>query len=61
VLQAAASPAPYATPIDQTPLEALAAHGWSDAPVGLLGLAAGLQIAAVLIGAAISVRRSVKP
>ncbi|MGH2592142.1 MAG: CAP domain-containing protein [Anaerolineae bacterium] len=47
-------------PIDRSPIAALVARGWSDAPMDLLGLIAGLQIAVVVIGAAIIVRRSMK-
>ena len=47
-------------PIDRSPIAALVARGWSDAPMDLLGLIVGLQIAVVVIGAAIIVRRSMK-
>ncbi len=46
--------------LDETPIDAMIARGWSDAPADLLGLIVGLQIAALVIAVAILVRRSMK-
>ena len=54
------TPSPIGAPLDRSPIEAMIVRGWSDAPVDLLGLIVGLQLAAIVIGAAILIRRSMK-
>jgi hypothetical protein len=55
---AAPTPTPSATPNDQAPLAAMLARGWSDVPPDLFAWLAGLNVVAVIIGAAAIVRRS---
>ncbi|HLF26491.1 MAG TPA: CAP domain-containing protein [Anaerolineae bacterium] len=57
-----ASPAstPAGVESDRAPVERIAAQGWSDAPLDMLGLIAGLQIGAIVLGAAVLIRRSIK-
>jgi len=51
-------PAPTSPPA--APLEAFLAQGWSDAPADWLGLAIGLQVAVIAVGAVILIRRSTR-
>ena len=56
------TPSPKATANSLSPnlLDTLIASGWSDAPDGWLAAAVGLQIVALVLGAAALIRRSTK-
>jgi hypothetical protein len=61
--QAAIEPAnsPLSTPDDRSPIAALIDRGWSDAPMDVIGVLAGLHIAVIVMGAVAFVRRTTRP